>query len=65
MKKAARGIGAANAFRGEIEEERKEPKQKGGGYNELLDEGSAERQVSLPDDENQLLKDEIIDETLF
>lgn len=69
MQKAAGKLKAVNAFKrgNEIEEEKKQaPKQKGRGYNELLEENSGERMISeAADEENQLLKDDIIDDTLF
>ena len=46
VKSAVRSLKAVGAFAraGQaVKEEQKQPKQKGGGYNELLDEGSAER----------------------
>jgi len=67
LKGAVKNIKAANvlARANEISPEKGSPKQLGGGYNELLDEGSGERMVSLADEENQLLKDDVIDDTLF
>lgn len=68
LKGAVKNIKAANVFarvNEKISPEKGSPKQLGGGYNELLDEGSGERMVSLADEENQLLKDDVIDDTLF
>ena len=67
LRGAVKGVKAAGIFAraAEIEPEKKSPKSGGRGYNELLDEGSGERMVTVGDEENQLLKDEIIDDTLF
>ena len=69
LKAAVKGVKAAGIFARanevEPEIENKSPKSGGRGYNELLDEGSGERMVSLADEENQILKDDIIDDTLF
>lgn len=69
LKGAVKGVKAAGIFARanviEPEIEKKSPKSGGRGYNELLDEGSGERMVSLADEENQILKDDIIDDTLF